>query len=587
MVPYAYDPALDEGDPLDEEDFLHDPSYKSKGGYQGTKQFKHRSSFPWRGLANVGVLIVMILAILALFISYPTARQPLIDSNVRVNSTGQAPVLPNLPALVDLATPSDALTRKGFDGESYSLVFSDEFEEDGRTFYPGDDPFWEAADLWYGNTQDLEWYDPSQIVTRDGHLVITMDSTTTTASGQSIGSTAPFTADENHQLTYRSGMLQSWNKFCFTRGYIEVAIVLPGPNANTQGYWPGAWTMGNLARPGYTATTDGAWPYTYNSCDVGTFPNQTDRDGLGPAAALHSDASRDKYNFELSWLSGQKLSACSCPGSDHPGPDVSVGRGAPEIDILEAEKDKASVAGQVVSQSAQFAPFTHDYNYNNNTADAWTIYDTDVTRANSYKGSAVQQALSALSHVPGEGFQGSGKQMITYGFEYWSDPKNPDTGFITWQVNGSSTVRMGAGAVSADQGTGGSGVGQRLIPVEPMSIVLNLGISNNWQQIDLTSMVFPAEMVVDYVRVYQRDGETNVGCNPPDFPTTDYINSHFSAYSSAYLSCCVASLLYANIACPDPNVTQWQWPRPKNSLVRIPSNYSWAQFLTRLQYDGC
>jgi hypothetical protein len=26
--------------------------------------------------------------------------------------------------------------------------------------------------------------------------------------------------------------------------------------------WPGAWTMGNLARPGYPATTDGMWPYT-------------------------------------------------------------------------------------------------------------------------------------------------------------------------------------------------------------------------------------------------------------------------------------------------------------------------------------
>lgn len=31
-------------------------------------------------------------------------------------------------------------------------------------------------------------------------------------------------------------MLQSWNKFCFTRGYIEVAVVFPGPDENTQGY---------------------------------------------------------------------------------------------------------------------------------------------------------------------------------------------------------------------------------------------------------------------------------------------------------------------------------------------------------------
>ncbi|KAJ7087387.1 beta-glucan synthesis-associated [Mycena crocata] len=558
LVPYAYDPALDELDPPDEEDFLHDPTYNTKGGYQGSRKFKHRNSFPWRGVANVGLLLMVILALLALFISYPVVsffnNEPfnaLVDGNIRVNSTGQAPVLPNTPALVDPDTPQDALTRKGYDGESYTLVFSDEFEADGRTFYPGDDPYWEAVDLWYGNTADLEWYDPSQVVTREGHLVITMDSTSTLQSGQSMGSTAPFTIDQNHNQTYRSGMLQSWNKFCFTRGYIEVAVVLPGPNANTKGYWPGAWTMGNLARPGYTATTDGAWPYTYSSCDVGTFRNQTNKDGLGPPAALNTTAGSEKYNFELSWLSGQKLSACSCPGSDHPGPDVSVGRGAPEIDILEAEQDKDTGVGQVVSQSAQFAPFTHDYNYATDTADAWTVYDTSKSRPNSYKGSAVQQAVSALSQVPGEGFQGSGKQMIKYGFEYWSDPKKADSGFITWQVNGSATVRMGASAVGPDQGADGSGVGQRLIPVEPMSIVLNLGISNNWQKIDLTSMVFPAEMLVDYVRVYQRDGETNIGCNPSDFPTTDYIDKHMSSYSN-------------------PNLTQWEWEKPKNSL-----------------YDGC
>jgi hypothetical protein len=67
--------------------------------------------------------------------------------------------------------------------------------------------------------------------------------------------------------------------------------------------------MGNLARPGYSATTDGMWPYMYvplspllllaihttdnrcmifryNSCGVGTFPNQTLKDKSGPAGAL-------------------------------------------------------------------------------------------------------------------------------------------------------------------------------------------------------------------------------------------------------------------------------------------------------------
>jgi hypothetical protein len=35
-------------------------------------------------------------------------------------------------------------------------------------------------------------------------------------------------------------------------------------------------------------------------------------------------------------------------------------------------------------------------------------------------------------------------------------------------VDGKQTTRMGAAAVSPDQGTGGTGVGQRLIPEEPM-----------------------------------------------------------------------------------------------------------------------
>jgi beta-glucanase (GH16 family) len=53
-------------------------------------------------------------------------------------------------------------------------------------------------------------------------------------------------------------MIQSWNKFCFTEGYIEVNISLPG-KPGVQGLWPGVWTMGNLARAGFGATNEGMW----------------------------------------------------------------------------------------------------------------------------------------------------------------------------------------------------------------------------------------------------------------------------------------------------------------------------------------
>lgn len=52
---------------------------------------------------------------------------------------------------------------------------------------------------------------------------------------------------ENHNLNFRSSMLQTWNKFCFTTGYVEISVSLPGSH-DAPGFWPAAWTMGNLVR---------------------------------------------------------------------------------------------------------------------------------------------------------------------------------------------------------------------------------------------------------------------------------------------------------------------------------------------------
>lgn len=65
-------------------------------------------------------------------------------------------------------------------------------------------------------------------------------------------------------------------------------------------------------------------------------------------------------------------------------------------------------------------------------------------------------------------FQGSGANFKTLGFEYWANPKNRDEGFITWQTDGTPSVRMGASAMGPDMGTDGSQVSQRIVPEEPM-----------------------------------------------------------------------------------------------------------------------
>jgi beta-glucanase (GH16 family) len=52
--------------------------------------------------------------------------------------------------LIDVDTPTSAYIRPAWNSDSeMELVFSDEFNTDGRTFYPGDDPYWEGVDLHY------------------------------------------------------------------------------------------------------------------------------------------------------------------------------------------------------------------------------------------------------------------------------------------------------------------------------------------------------------------------------------------------------------------------------------------------------
>jgi beta-glucan synthesis-associated protein KRE6 len=67
------------------------------------------------------------------------------------NATGQIPSMTGNWGLIDLETPKDAYTHASYHDSSqeFQLVFSDEFNTDGRSFYPGDDPYWEAVDMHY------------------------------------------------------------------------------------------------------------------------------------------------------------------------------------------------------------------------------------------------------------------------------------------------------------------------------------------------------------------------------------------------------------------------------------------------------
>ncbi|KAF2719291.1 glycoside hydrolase family 16 protein [Polychaeton citri CBS 116435] len=401
--------------------------------------------------------------------------------------------------LIDPDTPDEAKTITSAKGETMVLVFSDEFNKQNRTFYHGDDPFWFAPDIWYGATKDMEWYDPDAVNTGDGTLRLQLDEF------------------HNHNLNYRSGMLNSWNQLCFKGGHFEVSMSLPGP-AGVHGLWPGAWTMGNLGKPGFLATTDGMWPYTYNECDAGITPNQSMSDGT-------------------SYLPGQRLPSCPCAGEDHPTP--GTGRGAPEIDIAEVSGDWGGMGLGVATQSFQVAPFDIWWypNY-----EFMQTPNYNLSFVNTYTGGPFQQAVSTTSMLNNEWYDS--KQYQKYAFEYW--PGTGEDAGITWTIGGEEMMSFDGRAIGPN-----GNIGSRLVSEEPMSMVLNLGFSHAWVDVQFQDLRFPTVMYVDYVRWYQNPDEEMVTCDPPGYETTEYIKNHPKAYNN-------------------PNYTHWEdagYDWPKNTLM--------------------
>lgn len=142
------------------DDYLHTVHTLKDADQRGGISSK---GFPMRAILNIGMLISMSLAILMLFLGYPVIsfiNKSLEDKDSKlmntgsnlggINSTGQVAIIDSMRSgLIDPDTPKSEYTRLSQDGVTQlQLVFSDEFETPGRSFYQGDDPYWEAVDLW-------------------------------------------------------------------------------------------------------------------------------------------------------------------------------------------------------------------------------------------------------------------------------------------------------------------------------------------------------------------------------------------------------------------------------------------------------
>mmetsp|Transcript_1013 Transcript_1013/g.1243 ORF Transcript_1013/g.1243 Transcript_1013/m.1243 type:complete len:717 (-) Transcript_1013:97-2247(-) len=430
------------------------------------------------------------------------------------------------------------------DERIYHLIMSDEFNLDGRSFDDGHDPIWTALDKNDYTNGALHYYSPDNVETANGELLIKTEAKDITFVGFND------TAGKHQESTkhFKSAMLQTWNKFCFTGGIVEAEIQLPGKH-DVGGLWPAFWLLGNMARHTYVGSTNHIWPWSSNVC-----------------------TSRAKY--------AQRINGCM--KAQHYGLQSGVGRGAPEIDIFEVQAGPVGANHGAFLQSPVGQPFMS------------TSYQVAPGRPNNRPGGGYWPG-------PGQWYEGltggvnTSLNILFYGDynhfrgdpdtkDYWSDAVSynhqlqenhftttkkyrmewelPDEdeghdGYLRWYINDNFVFQVnGTGIVD-------SGVGST-ISTEPMYIIMNTAISSQWgfpskcptncdcKVYDCHSTKFEeicgfssnfCEMMknetatptykINYVRVYQNknDPKQKVGCSTPERPTRKYIQAHQDLYT--------------------------------------------------------
>ncbi|RLN67013.1 hypothetical protein BBJ28_00006795 [Nothophytophthora sp. Chile5] len=259
---------------------------------------------------------------------------------VQASSEKEYPTKSGIKVWVDPATPANVQTYTNSRGETWELVMSDEFNVANRSFRPGDDHMWTSLDKPDGVNGALEIYSHNMTSTKcdpDGTCYFYIEAVDEVTNITVFNAYLLPPRYEKVDFFYRAAMVQSWNKFCYQGGMMEVRAQLPGAISKKSGNpdlslsnsaqvssgkfyptWPGIWMMGNLGRAIFSASTSRMWPFSYNKCEPDIFDP-----------------------------SNQRISACD----DNPGYGMNAnqGRGAPEIDILEG-------GGTGISSSLQIAP---------------------------------------------------------------------------------------------------------------------------------------------------------------------------------------------------------------------------------------
>ena len=454
---------------------------------------------------------------------------------------------------IDEDTPSSSRRiRSLHDGKTFDLVMSDEFNKEGRSFEAGADSKWTSLTKPGASSDgEFQFYNGSTkyVTTKKGSLVLitTPDKVTWTDFDAASYSTQETT------LNYTSGMLMSWNKFCFTGGILEVSLQLPGPY-NSGGLWPAFWLMGNLAKATNQYSNYWMWPWSYDKC---------------------SNESK-----------GQMINACDeTPGYGlHP----HQGRGAPEIDLLEVkpgswnyawESDQMEYIDPYLSTSMQISPGLPNNGhrpingapFNASLGQQWY---TGLYKGDTYESIQDSNYWGGLCGEPGVGNASDeyvedtlslitdiGETYFNSYHKYRLEWQPGENGYVEWYLDDHLVFGVPAEALRNTTGA--------IIPTEPMYLVANVAMSYTWGMPSPCQSstvdwgvpncpacgvcydcrnpdcqcalpegmkgcgMFPTEMKIDYVRVYQnhQDPKHSVGCSPENFPTSEWIQGHAEWYA--------------------------------------------------------
>lgn len=432
---------------------------------------------------------------------------------------------------IDPDTISSFYQTKSFiSKKKLNLVFSDEFNQPNRQFHDGYDSKWTAINKNDYTNFALQYYNSDLISTSNGYLNI---STIINDISFDILDSTQSTQPKKSKKTkvFQSGMLQGWNKFCFTGGIVEIKAKLPG-KANIGGLWPAIWLLGNLVRATYVSSSNNVWPWSYNEC-----------------------------NKDLQ--SQQMFSACNIV--NHFDFHALQGRGAPEIDILEVMPGKEELINTPIhkpylSTSLQIAPAIQDYRptetlepdyeqwyhdgleYGINSSLNIFFYGMHlegITKDKSYSADAISSNTN-LSDTYFDDFH-------TYRLE-WSLGNETTSGYLKWFIDDIFRFHIPSKVLNK---TGA------ILPHEPMYLILNTAISSTWGfpipcpegcacdcydprkdecqcalPHDMLSN-FPAHFLIDYIRIYQDQDDPShiVGCSTKEYPTRTYISAHPTIYT--------------------------------------------------------